>query len=252
MQQTPLSRYEAILRVHLMPRFGPVPLNAIERSDLTSWVSELHASGLAGPTVRHVFAVLQGVLGAAALDGRIARNPASGIKLPRERQRTKRFLTHDEVSLLADACGDDAVIIRVLAFCGLRFGELAALRVRNVDTLRRRLRIEKSVTEVNGVMVFGTPKSHQRRDVPIPASLLDEVALACRGKSPDDLGFTASMGGVIYLRNWRSRVFNVAAKRVGLAPLSPHELRHTSASLAVAAGANVKAVHECSAMRRQR
>jgi integrase len=130
----------------------------------------------------------------------------------------------------------------VLAYCGLRFGELAALRVRNVDPLRRRLQIEESVTEVDGVMVFGTPKSHQCRSVPVARSLTDALAAACVGKAPTDLVFTATRGGVLMLRNWRRRVFDPALHAAGLGELTPHELRHTAASLAVAAGANVKAV----------
>jgi site-specific recombinase XerD len=58
----------------------------------------------------------------------------------------------------------------------------------------------------------------------------------------DDLVFTAPKGGVVCLRNWRPRVFDKATRAADLAPLSPQELRHTAASLAVAAGANVKAV----------
>jgi hypothetical protein len=138
--------------------------------------------------------------------------------------------------------GPDRLAILVLAYCGLRFGELAALRVRNVDPLRRRLQIEGSVTEVDGVMVFGTPKSHHCRSVPVPRSLVDALTAACIGKSPDDLVFTAPRGGVIILRNWRRRVFDPALAKAGLDDITPHELRHTAASLAVAAGANVKAV----------
>jgi len=59
----------------------------------------------------------------------------------------------------------------VLPFTGLRFGELAALRVGRVDLLRRRMEIAESVTEVNGVAMRGIPKTHHRRFVPIPRSL---------------------------------------------------------------------------------
>lgn len=91
-------------------------------------------------------------------------------------------------------------------------------------------------------MVFGTPKSHQCRSVPVPRSLIDELAAACAGKAPSDLVFTAPQGGALWLRNWRRRVFDPAVTAAGLGELTPHELRHTAASLAVAAGANVTAV----------
>ena len=236
------SRYRAIVRCHIEPTFGPTPLAHIEHSAVTAWINELLDDGIAPPTVRHIHRVLHMILNSAIDDGRLARNPASRVKLPHARSRDKRFLTHEQVAALADAAGEDQLIIRVLAYCGLRFGELAALRIRNVDPLRRRLQIEESATEVDGRMVFGTPKSHQCRSVPVPRSLITDLAAACAGKSPNELLFTAPKGGVLWLRNWRRRVFDPAVEGAGLGQLSPHELRHTAASLAVAAGANVKAV----------
>ena len=236
------SRYRDIIRLHIKPRFGTTPLVRLERSDVTAWVSDLAASPLASATVTHLFKVFHGILQAALLDGRIVRNPAVSVKLPRERGKEKRFLTHDEVARLADAAGDDRLVILVLAFCGLRFGELAALRVRNLDAARRRLNIEESVTEVDGQMIFGSPKSHQRRQVPMPRSLVGGLIQACEGKARDDLLFTSPHGGVLNLRNWRRRVFDKAVLSADLGTLSPHELRHTAASLAVSSGANVKAV----------
>jgi integrase len=236
------SRYRAIVRCHVEPAFGATPLAQIEHSAVAAWINELLDDGIAAPTVRHIHRVLHMILNSAIDDGRLPRNPASRVKLPHARSRDKRFLTHEQVATLADAAGEDQLIIRVLAYCGLRFGELAALRVRNVDPLRRRLQIEESATEVDGRMVFGTPKSHQCRSVPVPRSLITDLAAACAGKSPDELLFTAPEGGVLWLRNWRRRVFDPAVEGAGLGQLSPHELRHTAASLAVAAGANVKAV----------
>ncbi|WP_411969460.1 tyrosine-type recombinase/integrase [Geodermatophilus sp. YIM 151500] len=186
--------------------------------------------------------ILHMIINTAVDDGRLVRNPASRVKHPRPARREKRFLTHPEVAALAEAAGPDRLVILVLAYCGLRFGELAALRVRNVDPPRRRLNIEESVTEVDGVMVFGTPKSHQCRSVPVSRSLVDAMAAACTGKAPTDLVFAAPRGGVLMLRNWRSRVFDPALQTAGLGELTPHEIRHIAASLAVAAGANVKAV----------
>lgn len=130
----------------------------------------------------------------------------------------------------------------VLAYCGLRFGELAALRVRRVDLLRRRLEVAESVTEEAGRVVFGTPKTHQRRWVPVPRLLAAELGAQLVGKGPDDLVFTSAEGGPLRVTNFRTRHFDRAAALVRLDGLTPHELRHTAASLAVSAGANVKAV----------
>lgn len=236
------ERYGAIIRTHIAPRFGRVPLARLERSAVSSWVADLSASGLAGATVRHVHRVLAMILGSAVADGRVTRNVACGVPLPRAKGKTKTFLTHVEVAALAAAAGDSGLLIRVLAYGGLRFGEAAALRVCDVDPLRRRLTVARSVTEVAGAMVFGEPKSHHARTVALPRGLVEELAAACVSKAADDLVFTAPAGGVLMLRNWRRRVFDRAARRAGLDGITPHGLRHTAASLAVASGANVKAV----------
>jgi integrase len=78
--------------------------------------------------------------------------------------------------------------------------------------------------------------------VPVPRSLVDALAEQVAGKPADALVFTAPEGGPLRLMIFRRRVFDPAARAVGLEGLTPHELRHTAASLAVSAGANVKAV----------
>ncbi|MDN5804074.1 MAG: site-specific integrase, partial [Microlunatus sp.] len=133
-------------------------------------------------------------------------------------------------------------LILVLAFCGLRWGELAALRVGRVDLMRRRLTVAESVTEVRGRLVWGTPKSHQSRSVPVPRFVADLLAEVLAGKGADDLVFTTLTGKPLRNLNFRRDVFDRAAADAGLDGLTPHELRHTAASLAVSSGANVKAV----------
>ena len=183
-------------------------------------------------------------LAAAVRDGRLVRNVALDVSLPRVAARPNRFLTHDEVQDLAAACAPYETLILVLAYAGLRWGELVALTVRRVDLQRRRLEIVEAITEVHGRVVIGTTKTHQRRSVPIPRFLADELAIQLAGKAPGDLIFTAPEGGVLRNTNFRPRLWDPAAERAGLAGLTPHELRHTAASLAVAAGANVKAVQQ--------
>ena len=76
----------------------------------------------------------------------------------------------------------------------------------------------------------------------VPRSLVDALVEHVAGKDPDDLVFTTPRGDVMRNHNFRSRVFVAAAKQIGMPGLTPHDLRHTAASLAVHAGANVKAV----------
>lgn len=243
------DRYERILRVHLLPRFGPLPLGDITHGDVAAFVAGLSAEPrpLAPSTVRQTHRVLSLILAFAVRDGRLQRNSADGVPLPRTVASEKRFLTATDLRTLAGAASErsgpeSGLAILVLGLCGIRFGELSGLRVRRVDLLRRRFDIAEAATEVAGEIVLGTPKTHQRRSVPIPRSLIDPLAALIAGREPDDFVFTSPRGGPLRLVNWRRRIFDPAARASGLDGLTPHELRHTAASLAVASGANVKAV----------
>ena len=102
--------------------------------------------------------------------------------------------------------------------------------------------VPASVTEVGGRLEFGTPKTHQQRTVPLPATLAESLARHCEGKQGDGLLMTTASGTVLRLRNWRRAVFDPAVRTAGLSDVTPHDLRHTAASLAVASGATVKSV----------
>lgn len=138
------------------------------------------------------------------------------------------------------------LIVLFLAYTGVRFGELAALRVGRLDLLRRRAIIAESVTVVQGRgQVWGTPKSHERREVPIPRFLIKDLAGHGRGKSRDDLVFAGVRSGTaLRAAVFRRAGFDKAAEAIGVPGLHPHELRHTAASLAIASGANVKVVQQ--------
>jgi len=242
LKPTTMVRYEVALRRQILPRWELVPLSRITHSDVSSWVHGLTDEGLAPATVRYAHRVLSLALTAAVRDGRLIRNVAEGVPLPRLVATPKRFLAHDQVQALAEACAPYDTLIRVLAYAGLRWGELVALTACRIDLARRRIEVVEAITEVHGRVVVGTTKTHQRRSVPIPRFLADELADHLAEKAPGDLVFTAPEGGVLRNTNFRPRFFDPAAEKVGLVGLTPHELRHTAASLAIAAGANVKAV----------
>jgi integrase len=112
--------------------------------------------------------------------------------------------------------------------------------------LRRRVNVSRSVTESGG-LVWSTPKTHERRSVPFPAALADELSTLMLNKGRNDLVFNDMRGGVLRNSNWRARVFDPAVQACqkddeSFPTITPHDLRHTAASLAVSAGANVKAL----------
>ncbi|SFT98958.1 hypothetical protein SAMN05660657_04477 [Geodermatophilus amargosae] len=154
----------------MLPRWGDVPLVRIAHSDVQAWPAELSDRGLAGASVRKTQGVLSGVLGLAVRDRRLVLDPALGVALPALEQGCRRYLTAGRLGALAEAAGPGRVAVLVLGYCGLRRSELAALRVRHVDLLRRRVLIEEAVTEVDGKhLVWGTPENNSRRTVRSPA-----------------------------------------------------------------------------------
>ena len=135
------------------------------------------------------------------------------------------------------------LLVLFMAYTGVRWGEMAALKVKRIDLLRRRTAIAESVTLVRGIHTWSTPKSHRGRDVPIPRAIAEDLAAHLAG--PEDLVFP----GVNTRKLMRSKVFqeacfSTAAQHLGLVGLVPHGLRHTAASLAIASGADVKVVQQ--------
>lgn len=166
-------------------------------------------------------------------------------RLPKRTHADRGYLRHAHAAALA-ATDCSPEVVRFLAYTGLRWGEIAALRVCDFGMLRRRVNVSRSVTESGG-LVCGTPRTWERRSVSFPAALADEMAALMIGKSRDDLVFTDLRGGVLRNSNWRARVFERALEAChksdeSFLSITAHDLRHTAASLPVSAGATVKAV----------
>ena len=259
---TPKSRqrYQEALDKHIKTRWKDVPLDRVTHAEVQKWLAEL-GQGRAAGTVRKHANIMRQIMALAVKDGRLARNPADGLDLPKPSKTRKRYLTHQQVETVAEAVGDQwSLVVRFLAYTGLRWGEAAALRVGNLDLLHKRAIIERSVTPVKGVMVFGDTKGHRFREVPVPPFLVPELeTLISRGKSPDDLLFTGPRGAVLRSQTFQRAALDAASNKLSpehqaapsddcrcfrCHPLTPHELRHTAASLAIAAGADVKVVQQ--------
>ncbi|WP_067194962.1 tyrosine-type recombinase/integrase [Microbacterium sp. XT11] len=256
------SSYRALKsswETHVQPRWGDRSVGGVKHSEVQDWLSAL-AKERGATTVLRAHGVLAGILDVAVKDRRVSRNVARGVTLPRKTPKSKPYLTHAQVQKLADASAYPTLVL-FLAYTGLRWGEATGLRVKHVDALRRRVRIEENAVMVGTVIHVGTPKTHETRSVPYPEFLALPIAKLCEGKGRDELLFG---DGQLHMRlpNSRDGWFAAAVKRVladeeklvaaakakGEKPpatmprVTPHDLRHTAASLAISAGANVKAV----------
>lgn len=255
------ARYLGIVHTHVLPEWGELALADVSHADVQAWVSKLAAQRSAS-TARKAHRVLSLLFSLAVRDGRVVKNPADRVGLPHELERDRLYLTHEQVRDLAASCTDPRpsvtkrrvarghesadyeLVVLFLAYTGVRFGEMAALRVRRLDPLKRRVEIAEAVTSVNGALVWGTPKGHARRWVSVPRFVAERLGEHVAGRSPNDLVFTSPQGEPLRASNFRRDVFTPATRRVGLEALVPHGLRHTAASLAIAAGADVKVVQQ--------
>ncbi|WP_035780982.1 tyrosine-type recombinase/integrase, partial [Arthrobacter sp. H14] len=239
---------------------GQRSVGTIRHTEVQTWVSNL-AKEKSPTTVNRVHGVLASILDGAVQDKRIAKNPARDIKLPTKRKAKKIYLTHLQVDRLSKASKYPDFIL-FIAYSGLRWGEATGLRVGDVDRTRRRAQIEENAVNVNGRIQIGTPKSNERRSIVYPAFLNDAIKRACENKRPEDLLWPSIEGKHLRSGNMDSGWFIGAVKRVRAADeaaaavaekngeeappimprVTPHDLRHTAASLAISAGANVKAL----------
>jgi integrase len=196
--------------------------------------------------VIRVYGVLVAILDVGVKDRRILLNIARGVTLPRKSKRPHTYLSHEQVDLLATSATTHGTVVLTLAYTGLRWGEVTGLRVGDVDLTRRRLTVRENAVRVGGKILVGTPKSHEARTVPFPSFLTERLAALCEGKTPDRILFGNGLsyqrtpstrdGWMVYALK-RARMVNPTFPRLTL-----HDLRHTAASLAVSAGANVKAL----------
>ncbi|MDR1426732.1 MAG: site-specific integrase [Bifidobacteriaceae bacterium] len=271
------ARYERELRMYTLPKFGHRPINTITRAEVAAWVADLHhgraparykirgtkppeflpvqqmRNRLGASSIEHIVTNLGAIMKWALVEGRIDRNPVVGLSLPKAESEEHVYLTHQQVRDLADAAErvtgvhQDAVLIYALAYTGMRINEALAAKTGALDLVGRKLRVVKTWTvDKDGARVLGPPKSHERRTVPLTAFLAKELAALVKDSGPGDFIFQAKRGGPIHDHNWRPRVWDKAVKEAGLdgLGLTPHKMRHTAASAAIAAGADVKVVQQ--------
>lgn len=237
-QSRTVQGYAQQWRTHLAPAFGTRTLEQITSPMVQDFVSAL-ARQRSSATTRHAHRVLSLILDQAVAERRIAVNPAHGVRLPSLPQsRGDNVLTVNQVEELARAVLHQGTLVRLAAFCGLRWGEVAALNVGDVDLAARRLRVQRAQVEVSGRVEVKPPKSrYGRRRVPIPVRLLDDLREVMADRPATGLLFTSPDGARLRASNWKRWVaWPQAVQSVGV-NIRFHDLRHTCASLLIQAGA---------------
>jgi integrase len=257
--------YRAVLRLHVLPHFGPMKLGRIAFADVDGWLSHLEAGGLRSGTIRNAYKVLKQALDYAVKDGRIRSNPCNGVALPEQVREEMLFLTAEEIAALVEEIGAPfGTLVKFAAYTGLRAGEIVGLKIGEVDWQAGTVRVLRSITDLNGRLIEVEPKTKAaRRTVPVPKFVLDDLRAYVGERifrKDEYLFMGARKRGPLSHRNFYRRHFRPAVDRLvergkqenpdgptfpgRLAGLRFHDLRHTYASLLVAQGAHPKEMSE--------
>lgn len=240
-----LGRYQRTIANQVKPRWESTAVSAVTAAAVQKWIAELDGS----PShVRKAHQALSGVLDLAVRDRLIPTNPARGVTLPRLKKKPPTFLDVDRLWEFARLAGHGHDVVLFLGYSGLRWGEMAALKEKRWNSGKRKLHVAESVTEEGGQLEWTDGKTHKSRTLPMPGFIADIIEDRMTG-DPDSLIFPAPGGGVLRNKNARRDWFDPAVRSLfGQADddktirLTPHDLRHTAASLLIASGASVKAV----------
>jgi integrase len=262
------SGYGTGYRVHIYPVFGTRRISTITSLEVEQWLAGMQAKlsertgrPLTPATVRGTMIALSKVFTYALKHRLIAVNPCDAVDMPKKASAAPMFLEAWQVEKLAtelDRFAPYGLMARFAAYSGLRAGELAALRIRDINFLRKHVEVRRTVQRANGGgWQFGTPKTARSScDVPLRRELLDDMRAYLEahprrnepgaalwpgrvqgghGESKSALDFDRQLDiGSLY-----KHYFLPASKKVGLTGLKWHSLRHTYASLMAGAGIDI-------------
>lgn len=246
MKPSGFRSYDSAWRNHVEPRWADTKIANVKFSDVQAWVTTL-AGQLSASMVANTYSVLARILDDAVRDRLIPANPARGVRLPKRSKNKNVYLTADQLEQLAIESGRYRSLVLLLGTVGLRWGEAAALRVSDIDFLRRRITLHRNAVTVGRDVVVGSLKTGHQRTVPLSTFAAEALAKSCEGKDHDALIWESQKGDYLSPpagnKSWLSgAVSRCQAADPTFPRITAHDLRHTAASLAISAGANVLVV----------
>ena len=257
--------YETIIRQHLIPKLGSIPLIRIKPEHIQKYYSETLANGrcdgkgaLSSLTVRHHHMTLHNALKCAVKWGLLVRNPADAIDAPRTTHTEMKVMSEDDLNMFLEVAKPTPYysLFYLALFTGMRRSELLGLRWSDVDLLLCQLSVTRAMHRLrNGDIVFRPPKTAKGRRI---VSLSPSTALVLRehreGQETirllqglrlrdNDLVFSREDGSPL-VPNAVTSAWIRLVRRAGLEGIRLHDARHTHASLMLKQGVHPKIVQE--------
>lgn len=246
---------DSAMRNHVLPRWSDWPLASIGRMDVQAWIRDMDKRGVGRSAIRRSYNLFVKAVGDAVTEGLLAETPCRKIDLPKQPAKLPAWFTRAQIDAIQNQLPHGyAVMVELMVFTGMRWGEAAGLHGDRVDWMRGRLHVNEVITP-QGVKEY--PKSSKsRREVPVPRHVLNAMSALMVGIDPSDLVFRTESkrpGRPLSDSNWR-KVWHAAIKeaneharaehrRAGrrgepdLVPAyPPHACRHTAASWLVQDG----------------
>jgi integrase len=252
------ERYESIVRVHLIPALGNIPLTQLKPEHVQRLYAAKLNDGLSARTVRYLHTVLHKALQTAMKWGRVSRNVADSVDAPRARRADMQTWDQDEVIHFLEAARKTPyfALFHTALFTGMRRSELLALRWRDIDFIYSQIYVARSLHQLqDGSYVLTQPKSDSScRTIALsPSAILVlqnhyekrklELAMLGMPLKDDDLVFSTPEGKPLR-PNTVSRAWTMLAARAGIKVIRLHDARHTHASLMLKQGIHPKIVQE--------
>ena len=237
-----IRSYEQALKRYVLPDLGGRRLGDVTSGDLQRLIERMRGEALSASTIRNALNPLQAIYRRAVTLGDVSHNPTRDVTLPVIRgRRMHGGDAADALRLIAAVPERDRCVWALAFFAGLRLGELRALRWSDVDEEKGVINVSRSWDDREGEIV--TKSAAGERAIPIIASLRPHLA-AQRERCPwwpDGLVLGNSAQEPFHY-NGLYRRSETAWKAAGLERVTPHQARHSFASLLIASGADVKTV----------
>ena len=245
-KESTIENHERLLKNHILPVFGSMEIASITRKTIKDFLYSKLNGGLSKSTVNSLRAVISDVLNIALDDQVIQSNLAHGLgRIGKNGEGKKEIqpLSTEELRTLLDTIQADERLSRhyplflLLARTGLRIGEAVALRWNDMDFDKGTIFVERTYTKGR----LGTCKNGKSRSVDMSKQLKGTLlrVKADRTTIPMDEGsdwiFTYK-DSLIVADTWRCTVFNKAVKKAGIKRITPHDTRHTYATLRLSQG----------------
>ena len=257
-RQSTVDAYRSYARNHIVPAIGELAVGNVRKAHLDALLLDMERGGLAASTRRVVYATLRDIFREAVANKLVKDNPMAEVKRPAREHTEASFLSPADATTLLAVLGEDPrleALVRLMLLTGMRSGEALGLSWELVDLDAGKLYVRQTLNRTSAGLALGPVKSDgSRRDLDIDPRLAEVLRGRRKAQAADRLSapvgtytdsglvFTTALGHAWEPRTAQRR-FAEAVKRAGLpSEVHLHTLRHSAASLLLAAGVSMKEV----------